>query len=55
MKAGRVTYGHILVEEVCEVFEAAAEGDMVAVRKELVQVVAVGVAAIEALDRAEGR
>lgn len=55
MKLKRVTYGHILVEEVCEFFEAAAGGDVAEVRKELVQVVAVGVAAIEALDRAEGR
>ena len=55
MKAGRVTYGHILVEEVCEVFEAVAGGDVVEMRKELVQVVAVGVAMVEALDRATGR
>lgn len=55
MKVGRVTYGHILVEEVCEFFEAAAGGDVAEVRKELVQVVAVGVAMVEALDRAVRR
>lgn len=55
MKLKRVTYGHILVEEVCEFFDAAAGGDVAEVRKGLVQVVAVGVAMVEALDRAARR
>ena len=46
---GKLTWGHILFEEVCEAFE---ESDPVKLRAELVQVAAVAVAWIEAIDRA---
>lgn len=47
-KAGSVTWKDILHEEVCEAF---AEADPVRLRHELVQVAAVAVNWIEALDR----
>lgn len=47
-KDGRCTFHHILREEV---FEAAAETDAAKLRAELVQVAAVAVQWIEALDR----
>ena len=46
--AGSVTWRHVLEEEVAEAF---AEADPVALRAELVQVAAVAVQWIEALDR----
>lgn len=48
--AGKMTYVHILAEEVCEAF---AESDPVKLRAELVQVAAVAVQWIEKLDRAD--
>lgn len=50
---GSVTFGHILVEEVAEAFEAAAmHGDASdELRAELVQVAAVAVAMIDRVDR----
>jgi len=48
---GKLTYRHILDEEVCEAF---AETDPAKLRTELVQVAAVAVAWIEKLDRAGG-
>lgn len=54
---GRGSYFDILREEVCEAHDAAIEaaergdGDESATRAELIQVVAVGVAMIEAIDR----
>lgn len=47
-RAGDVTWRHILLEEV---YEATAEEDLVALRAELVQVAAVAVNWIEAIDR----
>jgi hypothetical protein len=47
-KAGRGTYRDILAEEVAEAF---AESDPVALRAELVQVAAVALAWVEAIDR----
>lgn len=47
-KHGRVTYSEIFLEEV---FEALTEDDPVRLREELVQVAAVAVAWIEAIDR----
>lgn len=47
-RIGRGSWGNILLEEV---FEAMAESSTTRLREELVQVVAVGVAWIEALDR----
>lgn len=47
---GEMTYQHVLDEEVCEAF---AESDPVRLREELVQVAAVAVAWIEAIDRRE--
>ena len=51
--AGRVTYGHILVEEVCElIYAAARDGDTSdAARAEAVQVAAVALAIVECIDR----
>ncbi len=53
-KAGRVTYGHILVEEVAEmVYAAAIHGDASdEARAEAVQVAAVALAIVERIDRA---
>ena len=48
MKAGELTYGHILQEEY---MEALAERDPAAIRRELIQVAAVAVAWVEAIDR----
>ena len=48
------TWGHILVEEMCEFVEAAALGDVAAAREELKQVAAVAIAAMEAIDRRGG-
>lgn len=58
---GRGSYFDVLREEVCEAHDAAIEdakrsdGDESATRAELVQVVAVGVAMIEAIDRRKAR
>ena len=49
--AGCLSWAAILQEEVSEAVEAGGEGDQVALRKELVQVAAVAVAWIEAIDR----
>jgi hypothetical protein len=49
---GTGTYRHVFVEEV---YEALAESDPVKLRAEMVQVVAVGVKWLEAIDRREGR
>lgn len=46
--AGRVTWRHILEEEVCE---ALAETDTKKLREELIQVAAVAVQWVEAIDR----
>lgn len=58
-KEGRCTWAHILVEEVAEAIEAATleQQDAIdagALRKELVQVAAVAVSWIEAIDRRKG-
>lgn len=50
-KNGHGTYGHILVEEVAE---AIAEQDEAKARIELIQVAAVAIAAVEAIDRRKG-
>jgi hypothetical protein len=50
VEAKRLTWRHVLVEEVAEVF---AENDQAKLRAELVQVAAVAVAWIEAIDRRE--
>lgn len=50
---GEVTWAHILVEEVAE-FVAAAQHDQAEARAELVQVAAVAIAAVEAIDRRGG-
>lgn len=50
----RVTYTHILLEEFAEFVEAAALGDAAQARAELVQVAAVAVSMIEAIDRNKG-
>jgi hypothetical protein len=47
---GRLTYRHILDEEVCEAF---AEDDAAALRRELLQVAAVAVAWVEKIDRSQ--
>lgn len=51
---GRVTWGHILVEEVAELV-GCIPGDTAAAPEELVQIAAVAVAAIEYLDRAASK
>lgn len=48
-KAGKLTYGHIALEEFCEAFEEAPDSDEL--REELVQTAAVLVAWIECIDR----
>jgi len=53
---GQCTWAHILVEEIAEAVEAATlaqlgQGPLTALRKELVQVAAVAVSWIEAIDR----
>ena len=48
------TWAHILVEEVAEVVEAAVICSMAELRRELIQVAAVCVAQIEAIDRRMG-
>lgn len=48
-----LTWAHILVEEVAE-FVASAQHDPAEARAELVQVAAVAIAAIEAIDRRGG-
>jgi hypothetical protein len=50
-KEGRGTWRHILIEEVAE---AEAEKDPVRLREELIQVAAVAVSWIEAIDRRAG-
>lgn len=50
-KAGRPSWSHVLVEEVCEAIEAGCESDPTHLREELVQCAAVCVAWIEAIDR----
>jgi hypothetical protein len=47
----RVTWADILLEEFCEFLEAAALGDEMGARAELVQLGALAAAAIEAMDR----
>jgi hypothetical protein len=47
-KSGRLTFRHILMEEV---YEACAESGAAELRNELIQVAAVAVAWIEAIDR----
>ena len=47
-EAGDLTWGHILEEEF---WEALAESDPVRLREELIQVAAVAVAWVEAIDR----
>lgn len=61
-RIGQCTWAHILVEEIAEAVEAATlaqlgRGPLAALRKELVQVAAVAVSWIEAIDRraADGR
>jgi hypothetical protein len=51
-KAGRLTFRHILYEEMWEAF---AETDPEKLRAELVQVAAVAVSWIEAIDRRRGK
>lgn len=46
---GDLTYMHILIEEVSEA--ASCGRDIVALRKELIQVVAVGISMLKSLDR----
>lgn len=48
-KAGKLTYAHIAIEEVCEAFEEEPNSDKL--REELVQTAAVFVAWIECIDR----
>lgn len=55
-RIGQCTWAHILVEEMAEAVEAATlaqlgRGPLAALRKELVQVAAVAVSWIEAIDR----
>ena len=55
-RIGQCTWAHILVEEIAEAVEAATlaqlgQGTLAALRKELVQVAAVAVSWIEAIDR----
>ena len=55
-RIGQCTWAHILVEEIAEAVEAATlaqlgQGPLAALRKELVQVAAVAVSWIEAIDR----
>lgn len=50
-----LNWATIAVEEVAEAVEAAAQGDLVKLREELVQSAAVFIAWIEALDRRTGR
>jgi NTP pyrophosphatase (non-canonical NTP hydrolase) len=50
----QLTYMHILLEEVAEFLEAAALDDPEHARGELVQVAAVAVSMIEAIDRKKG-
>jgi hypothetical protein len=51
MRRGELTWGHILVEELAEAVEAGVLNGEHAMRAELVQVAAVAVAWIEAIDR----
>ena len=48
---GRVTWAHILIEEVAEALEAATKANPTSLRDELVQVAAVAAGWIECLDR----
>jgi len=50
-RSGSVTWRHILIEECCEAY---AETDPVKLRAELVQVAAVAVQWVEAIDRRAG-
>lgn len=50
-RQGRVTWFDILLEEVAELLEAIAGGDLEAIRDEVIDVTAVGVVWAEALDR----
>ena len=49
---GELTYGAVLLEEVCEAY---AEDDPAKVRAELIQVAAVAVAMVEKIDREASR
>jgi hypothetical protein len=51
---GDGTWADILIEEVAEAIEAGAQADTAALRKELVQIAAVAVAWVEAIDRRGG-
>lgn len=51
---GDISWTDILVEEVAEFVEAAESGDVLNARKELIQVAAVALAAIENIDRRGG-
>lgn len=51
VQRGQLTWRHILGEETAEAYLAAAQGNEEALREELVQVAAVAIAWIEALDR----
>ena len=48
---GRGDWAHVLLEEVAEAFDAIGQEDTEHLREELVQVAAVAVAWVEALDR----
>lgn len=50
-RQGRVTWFDILLEEVAELLEAIAAGDLEAIRDEVIDVTAVGHVWAEALDR----
>lgn len=54
-KRGEDNWSAILVEEVAEAVEAGALGDMAALKKELIQVAAVAVQWLMALERRESR
>ena len=54
MADGSVSWGHIAVEELCEVVDAASYGDVEATRAELIQLAAVCHAWLEAIDRRAG-
>lgn len=54
-RRGTIAWGDILVEELAEVLDAGARGDVAGARRELVQLAAVAIQAIESIDRAGGR
>lgn len=49
------SWADVLVEELAEALDAASRGDVAGARRELVQLGAVAVSAVESVDRAEGR